>query len=522
MKLRPFLLTIIGLALTAALGRAAVYNVRDFGAKGDGKTPGTAAIDQAIAACAKAGGGTVLFPSGGVYLSGTIHLQGKNLTLLIEKDARILGMANDVNAYDQPEPNQWDKYQDFGHNHFHNALMWGTKLDGFTITGGGSIHGGGITWHNAPPGGGDKILALTESKNIKVTDVSLLQGGHFVMLLNDCENIEVARCLMRTPRDGIDLMGCRNVLIEDCTIRCFEHVDYDRDIRDGERLYAGDDCIGVKSDYALGRRLDTENVVVRRCKLTSGCNPIQFGSETTGNFRNCHFSDIEIVHAGKAGLGLTSNDGATIEDVSFKNITIAKAACPIYLNINARLRTPEKVTPGRIRNVTFENITVTDTFGYSRGGDRTSTSVISGLPGYLVENVVFKNIKMTYKGGGKAEEAELVPHYPRDYSPSSLGRRPAWGWYIRNAKNIEFHDMELVLEADDQRPAMIFQDVGGVVLTDVTAQRGAGVKEDVVLRKTTDVKIAGKPLVAAERAAPDPQPEGPRAPRAEKKAKAGK
>lgn len=492
---------------------AVVFNVREFGAVGDGKTPDTVAIDRAIAACAQAGGGTVLFPAG-VYLSGTIHLQGKNLTLNLTPEARLLGMPNDVNAYDQPEPNAWDKYQDFGHSHFHNALMWGTKLDGLTITGGGTIHGGGLTWRDPVKGGGDKILSLTESKNIKVTGVTLLQGGHFVMLLNDCEAIEVSRCLMRTPRDGLDLMGCRNVLIEDCTIRCFEHADYDRDIREGERLYAGDDCIGIKSDYALGRRLLTENVVVRRCKLTSGCNPIQFGSETTGDFRNCHFSDIEIVHADKAGIGLTSNDGATIENVSFKNITIAKAACPIYLNINDRLRTPEKVTPGRIRHVSFENITITDAYGYSRKLE--NSSVISGLPGFLVEDVVFKNVKMIVKGGGKKEEADLVPHYPRDYSPGSFGRRPAYGFYVRNARAIEFHDCTVSFEQDDQRPAFVFQNVDGVVLDRVTAQRGAGVGEDIVLRKATGVKTSGAPLTVVERAAADPQPEGPRAPKAKK------
>jgi polygalacturonase len=491
--------------LSAAPLSARVFNVRDFGAKGDGKTPDTAAIDQAIASCAAAGGGTVLFPEG-VYLAGTIHLKGDNLTLELTPKARILGRPNDENAYDPAEPNEWEQYQDNGHSHFHNALLWGTKLKNFSITGGGSIHGGGIVWGNkVQAGGGDKILSLTECKGIKVTNVSLLQGGHFVMLLNDCDDIEVSKVLIRTPRDGLDFMGCRNILVEDCVIRCYEHPDYDRDLRPGEKLYAGDDCIGIKSDYALGRRLDTENVVVRRCKLTSGCNPIQFGSETTGNFRNCHFTDIEIDHADKAGLGLTSNDGGTIEDVTFKNITIAKAAVPIYINVNPRRRTPEKVTPGRIRNVSFENIVVTDSYGYGRKTE--NASVISGMPGFLVENIVFKNIKISAKGGGKKAEADLVPHYPVDYSPGALGRRPAYGFYIRHAKNIEFQNADFAFENDDGRPAIVCQDVDGIILQDVTGQRGNGVDHDVVLRKTTGLKVAGKPLTAVERTAPDPQPQ---------------
>jgi polygalacturonase len=520
MKLLPSLVLAAGFSFasfihgTLAADTPAVFNVRDFGATGDGKTPDTKAIDAAIAACAKAGGGTVLFPAG-IYLSGTIHLQGNHLTLNVVEGARILGQPNDVNAYDQPEPNEWDKYQDYGHSHFHNALMWGAKIDGLTITGGGVIHGGGITWRDPQKGGGDKILSLTESKNIKVSGVSLLQGGHFVMLLNDCENIEISRVLIRTPRDAIDLMGCRNVLIEDCTMRDFEHVDYDRDIREGERLYAGDDCIGIKSDYALGRRLLTENIVVRRCKLSSGCNPIQFGSETTGDFRNVHISDIEIVHADKAGIGVTSNDGATIEDVTFKNITMARAACPIYINVNGRLRTPEKVTPGHIRNLTFENITAVDSYGYSRKVE--GSSVISGLPGYLVENVVFKNVKLSVKGGGKKEEGELVPHYPRDYSPGSFGRRPAYGFYVRNAKNIEFHNVEFTFEKTDLRPALIFQNVDGVTLADVHAQRAPDAGEDVVLRKSTGVKTSGSTaLTTAERTTADPQFEGPRQPKPKK------
>src|SRR5712692_11978715 len=123
---------------------ASVYNVKAFGAKGDGKTLDTPAINKAIEAAALAGGGTVRFPAG-TYRCFSIHLKS-NIALYLDHGATILAAspADGDGKYDSPEPNQWDKYQDFGHSHWHNSLIWGENLENISILGPGMIWGQGL------------------------------------------------------------------------------------------------------------------------------------------------------------------------------------------------------------------------------------------------------------------------------------------------------------------------------------------------------------------------------------------
>jgi len=465
-------LVLAGVTTAAAAGLPNVFNVKDYGAVGDGAALETAAINKAIKKCNASGGGTVLFPAG-TYLSGSIHLKS-NVTLHIDKGATILGASNDIGAYDRAEVNRWDKYQDFGHSHFHNALMWGEGLENIAITGPGTINGGGMTRSNdCPVGGGDKAISLKSCKNIVIKDVTILQGGHFAIITTDCEDMKIANLKIRTARDGINLVGCRNVEVYDCDI---EAVRYAGGVKKG-----GDDAIAFKSDYSLGRKLLSENITIKNCRLSSGCNALQFGSETVGDFRNIRVSNITIEHADKAGIGIVSNDGATIDGVTFSDISMTKVANPIFMMITDRLRSPESPAPGKIRNITFNNITCTDAHGYIK--NRRFTSTISGMPDHPIENVVLKNVKITYKGGGTKEDAEIVPPYTKSYSPRELGKRPSYGFYCRYAKGLEFHNVEVGFEKKDLRPALIFDDADGVVLDNFNAQRAAGRDYDVVLRK---------------------------------------
>src|SRR5262249_2643446 len=197
--------------------RAIVYDVRAFGAKGDGKNLGSPAINKAIEAAAAGGGGTVTFPAG-TYLSVSIRLRS-NITLQLDHGATILA-AEPVPgkvAYDLPEPNEWDRYQDFGHSHWQNSLIWGIGLENVSIVGPGLINGKGLTRRSprarrvnqpgdrpvtlggqtgAVPqsplgedddpsvmnGLGNKAISLKLSRNVLLRDFSVLNGGHFAVL----------------------------------------------------------------------------------------------------------------------------------------------------------------------------------------------------------------------------------------------------------------------------------------------------------------------------------------------------
>jgi polygalacturonase len=168
--------------------KAQSLSVRDFGAIGNGRDIDTDAINRAIEKCSASGGGDVTFPKG-TYLAASIHLQS-NVRLMLDKDAVITGASG---GYDPPEPNAFEKYQDFGHSHFNNALIWGEKIENVAIVG-GRINGGGIIEGDDAAGGdvGDKVIAIKSGRNLLFEGVTHETGGHFVYLLNDCEQVTLA------------------------------------------------------------------------------------------------------------------------------------------------------------------------------------------------------------------------------------------------------------------------------------------------------------------------------------------
>ncbi len=430
--------------------KAAQFNVRDFGAKGDGVTNDTAAIDRAIDQCNASGGGDVVFPAG-TYSAASIHLKS-NVRLKLDAAAVITGADH---GYDTPEPNKFDQYQDFGHSHFHNALMWGENLENFAIVG-GHVNGGHII-QGDPKGRdiGDKVVSIRVGKNLSFQNVTHDTGGHFVYLLNDCENVTVDHVTIKKSRDAIDFMGCRNVQVHDCRFTgCV------------------DDTIGVKSDWALGRKIDTANIYVWDSYFESGCNGLQFGSETAGDFHNCNFWNIRIGRAMKAGIGITSNDGGIIDGANYRDITVTGAATPIYLLITNRLRSgdPAKKT-GTIKNVRMTNITITDCQPGRQGP--VNPAAISGRPESSLENIVLENVKIVYPGDGQPAEAAIVPPYPKDYSPRSLGPRPAAGLYIRHVQGLTLRNVEFGFDHSDPRPPIVATDVDGLTLQDIKTPKSA-------------------------------------------------
>jgi polygalacturonase len=440
------------------------YDVKEFGATGDGKTNDTPAINKAINQAISEGGGTIKFPAG-KYMAASIHLKS-NIQFVLDDNATIEGLKY---GYDAPEPNEkWDKYQDFGHSHFHNAVMWGENLENFAMVGGKLNGGGAITGDpkrptTQPDGshawGGDKVISIKVGKNLLFKNVTHETGGHFVYLLNDCENITINNIVIKKSRDALDLMGCRNVAVSECNF-----------------TGCSDDTLGIKSDYALGRRIKTENIYAWNNYFESGCNGQQFGSETAGDFKNVNIWNIKIGLSMKAGIGITCNDSAVIEDLHYKNIDIKKAANPIYMLITRRMRTGEEGAQiGTIRNVKIENVTCTDVVaGKNHGPAHAAT--ISGLPERSIENITLENVKIVYKGGEPRSEATTQPVYPKDYSPRSLGTRPASGFYVRHVKGLTFKNCEIDYESANEKPVLIFEDVHGLALDRFRFSKPAGME----------------------------------------------
>ena len=452
--------------------RPATYNIRDFGALGDGKTADTQAINKAIERCSAEGGGDVVFPPG-TYVSASVHLLS-HVRLVIQPGAVLQGAAS---GYDLPEPNANDRYQDFGHSHFHNALIWGEKIEDCAIIGGGEINGKNLAMFDPKqPDVADKMFSIVSGKNIHFENLHLKNGGHFTWLLNDCENVTLANIQLKGSRDAADLMGCRNVQIHGCKFTsCI------------------DDTVGIKSDWALGRKIPTANIYVWDCDFDSGCNALQFGSETAGDFRNVNIWNIRIQRAEKAGIGITSNDGGVIDGVTYRHITMNGVANPIFLLVTNRLRSgdPAKKT-GEIRNVLISDVSVSGCrAGPHHGGVNPIT--LSGRPDSFLQNITLENIRVDYPGGGRAELANMVPGYAKEYAPGKFGDRPASGLYARNIDGLTLRNVSFTFTAQDGRPPLVFSDINGLTIDGFKSQKsevGSLMKMDKV-RNCTIGKTPG-------------------------------
>jgi polygalacturonase len=467
--------------LSAALGAAemghseqsvatAFYDVRALGAAGDGKTIDTPAINRAIDEAASAGGGTVYFRAGN-YLCYSIHLKSK-VAIYLDAGATIVAAdpaADSSHSYDLAESNQpWESYQDYGHNHWHNSLIWGEGLEGVSICGPGLIWGKGLSrgWGAGPvaehAGVANKAIALKNCRNVILRDFSILHGGHFGILATGVDNLTIDNLKIDTNRDGMDVDCCRNVRISNCSVNS-----------------PWDDGICLKSSFALGYARATEMVTISNCMVSGSYEEgallggtfkrfaedekvprrgrIKFGTESNGGFKNITVSNC--VFDGCCGLAIESVDGAVIEDVSVTNITMRDLyGAPIFIRLGARMRGPEGVSVGKTRRVILSNITCAN----ARGSEPIC-SILSGVPGHPIEYVKVSDILIAHMGGGsKDDAARQLPEKEKDYpEPTMFGVTPSHGFFVRHVNFLEMNGIEISHYNLDARPSFVLEDVEG-------------------------------------------------------------
>jgi len=469
-----------GTEVTAALSaenlaKVKVYNVRHYGAKADASTNDAPAINRAIEACTDAGGGTVFIPTG-IYACGSIQLKS-NVTLALDKGAVLKALAGQMDPW---EPNPHDKgLMDPAYYHWRASLIWGENLRNVKIYGPGTLDGAALTRSSkVGKGAGDKAISLKLCKDVEIRNLNIEQGGHYAILGTACEDVLIDNVTINTGRDGLNLSQCKDVMVTHC------HIDAIR-YEDGYAA-GGDDAIKLGSDLSLGKARSCEDITVRNCFLASGCNALQFGTETVGSFENIRFENIRIVRAGKAGISITSNDGSVIDGICYKDIRMEKTFTPIFIKISDVARLPEGAYKrGAIRNITFENVTATDCFCYFK--DREMPSIIWGKDGSPVENVNFRNVRITVKGGHSASEASLYPEENDERFPRKVGAIPAYAWYLRHVKNIRFTECSFGFEKNDDRPAMAVDDGRNIMLDECDLQEGADCDSPVMTRNGADV-----------------------------------
>ncbi|HEY1214104.1 MAG TPA: glycoside hydrolase family 28 protein [Bryobacteraceae bacterium] len=452
--------------------RAIAINVLDFGALGDGKNLDSPAINRAIEAAALSGGGTVYFPAG-TYLSYTLRLKS-HINLHLDSGATILAASvpsegTATGGYDPAGPKQpWEAFQDFGHNHWANSLIYGEDLEYVSISGSGLIWGKGLSrgmQDELPlaesPGVGNKAIALKKCRNVSLRDFSILSGGHFAILLTGVDNVLIDGLTLDTNRDGIDIDCCRNVRVSNCIVNS-----------------PWDDGIVPKSSFALGEARATENLLITNCHVTGAyvigtlldgtLKPIVYpdwrkpigrikcGTESNGGFKNITIANS--IFDTCRGLALLVVDGGVLEDVSINNLTMRNVNHPpLTLRLGQRMSGPNKKPAGALRRVRISQIV-------SSNASAEFCSIIAGVPGMPIEDVSVSDVFFEQAGGGTEAWAQRKPPEKADGYPDAdmFGISPASGFFIRHAKNIQLNNVEIAVRQPDQRAAIWASEVDGL------------------------------------------------------------
>jgi hypothetical protein len=256
--------------------------------------------------------------------------------------------------------------------------------------------------------------------------------------------------------------------------------------------------VGIKSDYALGRKIKTENIYVWDCYFETNCNGVQFGSETAGDFSNINVWNVTIGRAGKAALGITCNDGAVIDGVNYRDILIKNATNPIFMLVTKRLRTgyPNQRI-GTIKNVRMSNVVATDC--KDSKDSQVNPITLAGHVESKIKNVVLENISVTYPGGWSPQKPNAVPR-PGDYQPRSLGVRPASGLYVRHVDGLVLRNIKFAFAQEDKRPPLVVVDADGLELDNFQSPKANEV-ETLRLEKVRNLIIRNCPGLSDQTAA---------------------
>jgi hypothetical protein len=448
---------------------AAALNVRDYGAKGDGLAKDTAAIQAAIEAAEKQGGGEVHIPPGR-YISGTIHLKN-NVTLYLEAGATLAESPDDAD-FDRYEELSFKSVSDNETTYFHYGLVTADSVHNIAIIGQGTIDGNRSHRH------GPKTIAIKMCQYVTIEGITVQNSPNYSVSFWGCDYVDVLGVtVLNSYADGIDPDSSRYVRIANC------YVDSD------------DDAICPKASPSMGSARPTEYLTVTNCVLRTNSNNFKFGTESSGDFKNIAASNLvmlprEIGRPPHSGISLESVDGAHIDGVVISNISMVGIRIPIFIRRGNRGRGLTNPTPGTLQNVSIQNVEATGATG---------TSAISGLPGYPVEQIQLDGINITSVGGENAERGIDVPEYPDKYPEAGMfGILPAYGLYARHAEGLTLTRVQVRSENPDVRPTMVFDDVRTLEMDGFRPGTANASQPLVWMNNVQDALVRGSRAVPAE------------------------
>ena len=451
-------------------------DITSYGAKADGVTVSTKAIQKAIDE-SSVNGGRVIVPAGD-FVTGTLFLKD-NTTLVLKKNARLLGSKNLI---DYPKTTVGFRF--FGDTWVYQSLIIAHGVNNITIEGEGIIDGQGAAFPVTTKAKPDRyrnrpyLFWIADCKNVTVRNIELRSSAMWLQSYIRCEKIRIDGIRVfnhaNKNNDLMDIDGCKDVVITNVV---------------GD---ADDDGITFKSTTD---RI-SENIVVSNCILSSHCNAIKFGTESTAGFRNVTITNCVIRKSaaegaktgfpeGICGIALEIVDGGIMENINISNIVIDGPRVPLFVRLGNRARKHYDEAPqplvGAISNINISGIT-----GYASSPIGCS---ITGVSKGKIEGISLSNCRFVCPGGIVENMDDVIIKELEELYPEStmFGTLPSYGLYVRHVNGINLDNIVFDLKHTDSRPAIVCDDVTGNVRNITTV--GAKKKTEIRVLKNSFVEL---------------------------------
>ena len=464
---------------------ARVYNIRDFGAKGDGHTLDTAALQKAIDTCTDQGGGTVLVPSG-TFVIGTVELKS-NVTLHIAASGKLLG-SGDGKQYHAVDAIPLEGDHTLGDGNW--ALLFAVNAKNLTIEGPGTIDGQGAQFHSAvrgtpPPSGlgGNRRpyhVLVYHCENFTVRNISMVDCAYHSIRVIQSQRVHMDTVYIHNRvngnNDGFHFISAEYVAVSNCLVK--------------------------SQDDACALFGSCKHVAITNSFFSTRWSVFRFGGGTAEDITvsNCLLHEVY-----GCPIKLHADMGARFENISFSDLVLQNVTGPINFSVGPgaqrNRRTSEgNSTPPVVRNVSFSNIhgTVTTnpaqlsettlTSGYNPG-ERHSCIALNCVEGSTLENISFDNIHLIFGGGGTAEDAARrdLPEFAGEYF--ALGPMPAYGFYARHTRGITLQNIRLQTASPDLRPAVVLDRTEDVSITGLAVQGNPAAESVLRVRDSQHVLL---------------------------------
>jgi hypothetical protein len=463
--------------------KARSYDIRDYGAKGDGATLDTAAVQAAIDACTSDKGGTVLVPAGD-FVVGTVELKS-NVTLHLSPSGRLLGSGN---------PADYSAGKGVPPGNGNVVMVYAANADNVAIEGRGTIDGHGDKFYtgkgdNTGPGGNaatgyrerPHLAIFYRCTRLLLRDVFLTRSAYHCVRVLNCRHVQLDGVRIHNRvnlnNDGFHLNSNEHVSISNCDIAC--------------------------QDDACALFGSNRFVTIANCTFSTRWSIFRFGG---GTAEDITVSNCVIYETYGCPIKIRVSAGSRLENVSFSNLIMDKVTGPISVGLDSNYRRPageQSPRPkGIIRNLTFSNIraTVVGQGGQFadmpfknnfRPGETRTCIVLNGVGDEYLEGITLSDVHVRFEGGGTAEEAARrdVPMMAGEYF--ELGTLPAYGLYARNTRALTLRNVRFEVDSPDLRPAVVFDHVADASVNGLAAQGNPGAESLLRFMDTRDTLLTG-------------------------------